>query len=301
MQFKANIVSILTALAICCSCGISAASNFTVLNTEPKAVFFYMEKTEQTFAKPKAYNVRFSVSKKDNKLYIADANSQSNFMTLSPYEDSSVAYDIKELPVAEPQSGLFAISATAGAHAQNLGYWLLGVTKGQWKIYVDYHKLAQAGFKPEEWNRLYGEFDSYLGGFAITATTEYMPPWGQFGADLINWPTGKWLCQWQDSAGEMALKPVAVQRPDFITSQDQAMLYMDQWLRQHPYYKKYMEGAKLSYSAHNPNPNDGLENHEIKIIEDHPTHIVTRATFVINECADILLYDVGQDKYIKVQ
>lgn len=301
MKFKTNVVAILTAMAITCSCGICAADNYSVVNAEPKAVFFYMGKTQETFYKHNAYHVCFSIGTDSNKLFIGDGESRLNFMSLQPFEDASVAYDVKEIPVAEPNSGLFAISATAGAHAQNLGYWLLGVTNGQWKILVDYNKLAQNGFKPNEWNRVYGEFDGKYNKFAITSTTEYMPPWGQYGADLINWPTGKWVCQWSESAQDMLLKSVEVQRPAFIASQDQAMLYLDQWLRKHPKYKRYMEGAALSYSRHNPNPNDGLENHEIKIIEDHPTHISTRATFIINECADILLYDVVQDKYIKVQ
>lgn len=301
MKFKANAVAVLSAIAITCSCGICAADNYNVINAEPKAVFFYMDKPQQTFYKHNAYHVCFSITPDSNKLFIGDGESRLNFMTLQPYENASVSYDVKEIPVFEPNSGLFAISATAGAHAQNLGYWLLGVTNGQWKILVDYNKLAQKGFKPNEWNRLYGEFDAMYSKFAITSTTEYMPPWGQTSVDLINWPTGKWICQWSDSDQDMILKPVEVQRPAFITSQDQAMLYMDKWLRDHPKYNKYMQGAALSYSRHNPNTNDGLENHEIKIIEDHPTHIITRATFIINECADILFYDVVADKYIKAQ
>lgn len=301
MKFKKNFVSFLATLAITCSCGICAADNFNVINAEPNAVFFYMDKTAHTFSKPNAYNVRFSIVPRSNKLYIEDALNGTTIFQLQPYEDAGVSYDVKEIPVFEPRSGLFAISATAGAHAQNLGYWLIGVTDGKWKIYVDYKKLAQKGFKPDQWNRLYGQFDGMYSNFVITSTTEYMPPWGQYGADLIDWPTGKWVCQWSDKAQDMLLKPVEVQRPAFIASQDQAMIYMDQWLRNHPQYRHTMQGAKLSYSRHNPNPNDGLENHEIKIIEDHPTHIATRATFIINECADILYYDVVKDKYTKVQ
>ena len=301
MKLKAKIGATLAALALTCSCGICAASNFTVTDAQPNAVFFYMDKTEQTFYKPNAYHVLFSVAKGSNKLYIGHGKSRKNFMTLQPYENTYVSYDVKELPVRETNSGLFAISATAGAHAQNLGYWLVGVSNGKWRVLVDYNKLSDVGFNPDEWNRVYGEYDGYHEGFAITATTEYMPPWGKISADLIDWPKGKWICKWNDNVQAMTLKSVEVQRPAFIASQDQAMVYMDQWLRNHAHFKKYMQAGTLSYSRHNPLTGDGLENHEIKIIEDHPTHITTVATFIINECADIQFYDVVQDKYIKLQ
>lgn len=301
MKLKAKIGTALAALVLTCSCGICAASNFTVTDAQPKAVFFYIDKTEQTFYKPNAYHVLFSIAKGSNKLFIGDCESRKTFMTLKPFENTNVSYDVKELPVREPNSGLFAISATAGAHAQNLGYWLVGVTNGHWRILVDYDKLSDVGFNPYEWNRVYGEYDGYHEGFAITATTEYMPPWGQIGADLIDWPKGKWVCQWNDKINAMTLKTVEFQRPAFISSQDQAMLYMDQWLRKHAHFKRYMQAGTLSYSRHNPLTGDGLENHEIKIIEDHPTHITTVATFIINECADIQFYDVVQDRYIKLQ
>lgn len=298
---KKLFASVLSAIAITCSCGICAADSYTVMQGEPKAVFFYMDKTEHTFYKPNAYHVSFSIVKGSNKLFVADAESKYNLLALSPYEDAYVSYDIKEYPVSEPNSGLFAISATAGAHAQNLGFWLVGITNGQCKVLVDYKTLAKSGFKPEEWNRLYNEYND--GALKILSTTEYMPPWGQISADLVNWPKNKWTCQWDNVSQSMKLKTVRIQRPAFIETQDQAMLYMEQYLKTHPKFKAMMQekGAMLSYSRHNPNAEDGLENHEIKIVIDSPTSISTRATFIVNECADILYYDTGKGKYIKLQ
>lgn len=303
MLAKKLFAGVLSALAITCSCGICAADNYTITNGDPQAVFFYMEKTEQTFYKPNAYHVSFYVTKDSNKLFLADAEAKYNLLTFTPYEDTYVSYDVKEFPIKEANGGLFAISATAGAHAQNLGYWLVGVTNGQCKVLLDYKTLAKNGFKPDEWNRISDEYNDYYNALTILATTEYMPPWGQISADLIPWPKNKWACQWDSNSQSMKLKTLPLQRPAFIGSQDQAMLYMEQYLKGHPKFKGYMQepGAMLSYSRHNPIAEDGLENHEIKIVIDSSSGIATRATFIINECADILFYDANKGKNVKIQ
>lgn len=303
MFAKKILAGVLSAMALTCSCGICAADSYTVTPNEPNAVFFYMDRTEQTFFKPNAYHVSFYIVKNSNKLFLADAGAKNTLLTLAPYEDTYVSYDVKEFPVSEPNSGLFAISATAGAHAQNLGFWLVGITNGQCKVLVDYKTLAKNGFKPEEWNRLYNEYNDYYKALTILSTTEYMPPWGQISADLINWPKNQWVCQWDNGSQSMQLKSLPVQRPAFISSQDQAMLYMDQYLKAHPKFKALLQapGVALSYSRHNPNAEDGLENHEITIIQDTPTRIYTKATFIINECADILYLDENKGKFIKLQ
>jgi len=303
MKLKAKLTTALLAMAITCSSGIALASNYTVTNAEPKSVFFYMNETEKTFYKPNAYHVLFFVTQESNKLFIADGESRYVFMQLKPYEDAGVSYDVTELPVSEPNSGLFAISATAGAHAQNLGYWLVGVSDHKWKILLDYSTLAKNGFEPDEWNRLYGKYDDYNKAFTITITTEYMPPWGETSVDLVNMPKHAWACKWNDAKNAMELKKADVEKPAFIDEQWKAMVYMEHYLKQHPKFKALMNapGAQLSYSRHNPNPDDGLENHEIKILEDTPNKISTKATFIINEIASILYFDEAKGKFVKIK
>lgn len=301
MNTKSKLALCLASLATVVSCNICAAQSFTIANTEPKMVFLYMNELEKSFFKPNAYNVMFQVNKYDNMLIVADSESKNIFMVLKPYENTGVAYDIIELPVTEPDSGLFAISATAGAHAQNLGYWLLGVNKGKWKVYVDYAKLQQNGFHPEEWNRLYGKYDEYNNCFAITNTTEYMPPWGKISADLIDWPKAKWGCIWNKKTKSFDLQRLETERVTFITDQYQAMVYIESFIKNSPRFRHLLNGAQLSYSCQNPDGSDGLETHEIKVIEDHPTHIVTRATFRTNEIGDVYYYDVVNNKLEKVK
>lgn len=300
MKLKNKIALGLGALAVMLSCNVCWASSLTFNNSEPKSKFLYMDKLEQSFYKPNAYHILFQASKNNNKLIIADGEAKATYMVLKPYEDAGVAYDIIELPIKEPNCGLFAVSATAGAHAQNLGFWLLGVIDGKLKVMVDYNKLAKNGFKPDEWNRLYAKFDAYEGRLAISNTTEYMPPWGKISADLINLEKNRWICQWDDRLQDMKLVKTDVERDAFIDEQYKAMIYLEHWLKNNPKYSQLLVGAQLSYSCKNPDGSDGLEVHEIKVIEDHPTHIVTRATFRINEIADIYQYDVASDKLIKI-
>ncbi len=291
----------LAALAVAVSCNVCSAKNFTVMDREPNAKFLYMDRMDARFAKSGAYNVQFSADRGSNKLYITDGVTRNIYFVLKPYEDCGVAYDVTEIPVGEAHSGLFAVAATAGAHAQNLGYWLIGVTNGEWKIYVDYTVLAKQGMNPEDWCRIYSKPNGYTGIMEISRCTEYMPPWGKISADLINMETNRWTCIWNDDMQNFQLKAIAVEKPAFIDSQDKAAMYVEHFVKNSPRFGKYLENdGKIVYSRHNPNPNDGLENHEIKIIEDTPTHINTRATFIINEVADILYYDVVMDKYEKV-
>lgn len=299
MKLKKKMKICLAVLAATVCCNVCAA-HFNVTGQALKKDFLYMQETEKSFYKDRAYHVVFQAGYQNNRLMIASAETHEIYLTLQPYEDAAVAYGITELPVNDPQSGLFAVSATAGAHAKNMGYWLIGVHDGQWKIYVDYSKLQQNGFKPDEWNRLYGEYDEYNKCFAITNTTEYMPPWGQTSVDLINWPKAKWGCIWNAADDGFDLQRLETERLSFITNDYQAALYLEDYLKNSPQFKALLVGGHLTYSKHNPDGTDGLEVHEFKVIEDHPTRIITRAVFRINELGEILYYDVVKDGFERV-
>ena len=298
-MFGKRCQQVCAALAVMTCCNVCSA-HFNVFGQDAQKAFLYMNESEKSFYKDHAYHVVFKANRQDNRLLITSFETGEVYLTLAPYEDASVAYDVVELLVNGPESGLFAVSATAGAHAQNLGYWLIGVHNGQWKVYVDYAKLQQNGFKPDEWNRLYGEYDSYKNCFTITNTTEYMPPWGQISADLINWPKAKWGCVWNAAADRFDLQRLETERPAFITNDYQAALYLEDYLKNSPRFKALLEGGHLTYSKHNPDGEDGLEIHEFKVIEDHPMHINTRAVFRINELGEILYYDVVKNNFERV-
>lgn len=299
MKLKKKMTTYMAVLAVTVCCNVCAA-DFNVTGQALQKNFLYMQEMEKSFYKDCAYHVIFQASRQDNRLVLVSAETNEICLTLQPYEDTSVAYDITELPVNDPQGGLFAVSATAGAHAQNLGYWLLGVHNGQWKIYLDYAKLQQNGFKPDEWNRLYGEYDEYNKCFAITNTTEYMPPWGQTSVDLINWPKAKWGCIWNAAADRFDLQRLETERLSFITNDYQAALYLEDYLKNSPSFKSLLDGGHLTYSKHNPDGEDGLEIHEFKVIGDNPAHSITRAVFRINELGEILYYDAVQAGFVRV-
>lgn len=282
-------------------CNLGTVQAFTAINKEPNKTFLYMDQMEKSFYKPNAYHIGFQASHEDNKLRIYEAESKLMYTVLSPYENTGVAYDIIEIPVAESNRGLFAVSATAGAHAQNLGYWLIGVKDGKVKVYVDYAKLAKNGFKPDEWNRLYGKYEESNQGFAITNTTEYMPPWGQTSVDLIDMQKAKWACRWNEKKQAFDLEAVPTEKPAFIDEQYKAMLYMEQFIKARPKFKSLLDKGQLSYVCKNPDLDQGLENHEIQVIEDNGEYIVSKASFIINEIAEVQYYNPQTKKYEKVK
>lgn len=288
------------ALLVMMSCNVGLAEGLTIVDKEPQQAFLYMNQRDVSFVKRGAYNINFAQPKQSNKLYITDKITRNIYFVLQPYEDTGVAYDITEIPVQEANRGLFAVSATAGAHAQNLGFWLLGVVDGQWKIFVDYKTLAQHGFKPDEWNRVYSKYDDGNSCYAISSRTEYMPPWGKISADLIELEKNRWGCIWNERRKDFDLKALGVEKEAFITDARKAAMYLEMFLKKHNVYGNLLDGAKLRYSCKNPDGADGLEIHEFVVVEDHPTHVVRRATLRINEIADVFYYDVALDKWKKI-
>lgn len=295
-----KVLALCGAVALTISCNVGLASNFTVVDKEPNSVFLYMNQFEKSFYKPNSYHVLFQSNKNDNKLYVADAESKNLFMVLEPYEDAGVAYSVKEIPVKEANCGLFEVTATAGAHAQNLGYWIIGAKDNHIKVYVDYKTLAKNGFDPESWNRLHGKYEAYNGNYAISNTTEYMPPWGQTSADLIDVEKAKWACVWNDKKQGFDLQKLEPERAAFIDDQYKAMVYIEHFIKGNKRFAGLLNNGQLSYVRHNPDGNDGLEVHEISVIEDDGMKITTKATFRINEIADVLYYNMNKRAFEKV-
>lgn len=76
-------------------------------------------------------------------------------------------------------------------------------------------------------------------------------------------------------------------------SYEAAMYVLERYLKSVPKYRAMLEGAAM---VHTPNG----ENHEFKLVEQHPDHVVTRGQFSVIPTGDILEYDVVMDRWYQL-
>ena len=79
-----------------------------------------------------------------------------------------------------------------------------------------------------------------------------------------------------------------------LLSPDAAMYLVERFCKSNAQYGARLEGAKLM--AGGPSG----EVVEVRIVEDHPDHVVTRETLQVHNTGDIYRYDVALDKAEKV-
>ena len=78
-------------------------------------------------------------------------------------------------------------------------------------------------------------------------------------------------------------------------SSEAAMYVLYRFMIDNPNYRNKLLGAAM---MHTGNPLAGV--HEIKLVEHHPDHIVTRGTYQVDASGTILEYDVVTDKWSEI-
>lgn len=80
-----------------------------------------------------------------------------------------------------------------------------------------------------------------------------------------------------------------------LMSSEAAMYVLERYMNSIPVYRNKLQGAAMVHNG------DKLaENHTIKLIEQHPDHVVTRGTYYITAAGTIAEYDVVNDKWIQL-
>lgn len=78
-------------------------------------------------------------------LHLDGKKSGEDYLSFIPNDKNNVAdkYMIRELKATYPKMALYEIAAVVGDN--NVGYWIVGKMKGQWKCFISYEDLYNMG------------------------------------------------------------------------------------------------------------------------------------------------------------
>lgn len=91
-------------------------------------------------------------------------------------------YTVKEIHTTNPELTFYEINAFVGAHAKNVGYWIVGKHSGQWVTYISLDNLATMGYTVGKWHQIHTKINENGDGrFILISQHEYMPPGAIYG------------------------------------------------------------------------------------------------------------------------
>lgn len=202
---KKQIICIFSIVCLLVSyAGIVSAAG-TVFMTRVDKTFLYMDK------KVVSYNydgetISFRLQP-GGKLILTNASGSQTFLRFSAYDGSEggVGYSIRPIYSVNPSNTFYEINADAGAHAQNVGYWVIGKKDGKWVNYVTIDSLAAVGYTAHEWHRIGTEINSN-GEFLVTSSHEYMPTGAQYGYQRQMAVDARFQLFWDNNAEWFGIK-----------------------------------------------------------------------------------------------
>ena len=118
---------------------------------------------------------------------LTSMDGRQDYLSFTSYDgnNSGIGYSIRKVYTIFPNMEFFEIIATAGAHAQNCGYWIIGKRDGKWVTFVSLDNLAEMGYTPHEWHRIDTKINSDAKGrFILISSHQYMPPGAQYGYQM---------------------------------------------------------------------------------------------------------------------
>lgn len=155
----------------------SAFAQETGFLTPGNSTFLYMDTRvlNETYDNE---SIKF-VLQRNGVLRLMSRNGKHDYLSFTGYDgtNAGIGYRIRKIYTMFPSMTFFEIVADRGAHAKNSGYWLIGKCNGQWVTFVSIDSLANMGYTPGEWHRIFTSINSdATGRFILTSVNTYMPP-----------------------------------------------------------------------------------------------------------------------------
>ncbi|MGN8831212.1 hypothetical protein ACTQV0_02725 [Selenomonas montiformis] len=172
----ATIAGIVFLLGAFVSSPVSEASSFAPLGDST-----FLQRNQQVNLNAEGERVSFIVQP-DGSMRLFSRDGQHDYLSFCNYYEGQGGdgWGVRKIEIKNPNRVLFEIKATAGAHARNVGYWIIGKYKGKWVTFVSLDTLSQYGYAVGGWHRISTDLD-YAGNFVLTSQHEYMPPGAMYG------------------------------------------------------------------------------------------------------------------------
>ena len=141
-------------LGIMCLLANGPTAQATEFLTPDKSAYLYMNTRELDihYDNEKAkFILRY-----DGVLQLTSQDGKAAYLALASTEKDPYAasYTIRKFGITNSEKAFYEIHATAGAHEQTCGYWIVGKHNGQWVQYVSLESFVPLGYRLSEWHRL---------------------------------------------------------------------------------------------------------------------------------------------------
>lgn len=157
----------LLALGIMCFFAAPPQAQAAEFLTPDKSAYLYMN-TRELDIRYDNEEAKF-ILRADGVLQLTSQDGQAAYLALASTEKDPYAtsYTIRKFGITNSEKAFYEIHATAGAHEQTCGYWIVGKHNGQWVTYISLESLVPMGYDLNGYHQLHSRINENNSGRLI--------------------------------------------------------------------------------------------------------------------------------------
>lgn len=157
----------LLALGIMCLLANGPKAQAAEFLTPDKSAYLYMN-TRELDIRYDNEEAKF-ILRADGVLQLTSHDGQAAYLALASTEKDPYAasYTIRKFGITNSEKAFYEIHATAGAHEQTCGYWIVGKHEGQWVTYISLESLVPMGYDLNGYHQLHSRINENNSGRLI--------------------------------------------------------------------------------------------------------------------------------------
>ena len=154
----------LLALGIMCFFAAVPKAQAAEFLTPDKSAYLYMN-TRELDIRYDNEEAKF-ILRDDGVLQLTSQDGQAAYLALASTEKDPYAasYTIRKFGITNSEKAFYEIHATAGAHEQTCGYWIVGKHNGQWVTYISLESLVPMGYDLNGYHQLHSRINENNSG-----------------------------------------------------------------------------------------------------------------------------------------
>ena len=169
MRIGKKLFSCLSLLLLCITCLLAngRTAQATEFLTPDKSAYLYMNTRELDICYDNE-EAKF-ILRADGVLQLTSQDGKAAYLALVSTEKDPYAasYTIRKFGITNPAKAFYEIHATAGAHEQTCGYWIVGKHNGQWVTYISLESLVPMGYDLNGYHQLHSRINENNSGRLI--------------------------------------------------------------------------------------------------------------------------------------
>lgn len=157
----------LLALGIMCFFAAPPQAQAAEFLTPDKSAYLYMN-TRELDIRYDNEEAKF-ILRADGVLQLTSQDGKAAYLALASTEKVPYAasYTIRKFGITNSEKAFYEIHATAGAHEQTCGYWIVGKHNGQWVTYISLESLVPMGYDLNGYHQLHSRINENNSGRLI--------------------------------------------------------------------------------------------------------------------------------------